>query len=197
MKGYKTVIFGILIAVTGALSTPEMQAFVAMHIPSVSGFLGLAVILLRTITTSPVFKDDDGASSKPPPGAGLVLLLLLPLALSSCKAISAPSTEYTADSSVYTVLTAEKMVLSRPCTSVVTTACVDKGLARKLKESRLALVAALKVYQDARDAYIAGGAQGGDAAVMAAYQSLSGALTAVQNILALPGVEAIMAKVKG
>ncbi len=196
MKGYKTVFLGVLIAATGALSTPEMAAYVAAHLPWVGGGLGAAVVFLRFVTNSPIFKDEDGDSPKLPPGAGLVLLFLLPLAMGGCNGALDPASEYAADSSAYTALTAEKLVLSRPCTATVTTVCVDRALAQQLKDSRLSLMAALKVYQSARDAAIAAGASGNDAAAAAAYQSLSGTVTAAQSILSLPSVQAIMTKAK-
>ncbi len=58
MKGWKTVLFGVLIAATGALATPEMQAFVAEHLPVVSGSLGAVIIGLRWLTNSSIFKKE-------------------------------------------------------------------------------------------------------------------------------------------
>ena len=55
MKGFKTVILGIAIAATGALSTPEMTAYIAEHLPYVSGGIGTVVVVLRAFTSSSIF----------------------------------------------------------------------------------------------------------------------------------------------
>ncbi len=123
----------------------------------------------------------------------LLLAAALCLTLSGCAGLSAPTSEYTVDSSVYTLLTAEKMVLSRPCTATVKVACVDKALAQRLKDSRIALMGSLHTYQDARDAYLAGG---DEAPVQAAYTAFASALTAAKNIIATPSVQAILEKTK-
>lgn len=56
MKGYKTVIFGVLLAVTSVLSNADMQAFIAAHVPAIGGSIGAIVIGLRAISTSSIFK---------------------------------------------------------------------------------------------------------------------------------------------
>jgi len=58
MKGFKTVAFGVLIAAISVLSNPEMQAFVADHLPEVGGMIGTAIVVLRAITTSAIFKKE-------------------------------------------------------------------------------------------------------------------------------------------
>ncbi|MDE2233672.1 MAG: hypothetical protein KGJ90_06245 [Patescibacteria group bacterium] len=55
MKGFKTFIFGSLIALTAVLSNADMQAFIAQHIPEVGGSIGGIIIALRTLTTSSIF----------------------------------------------------------------------------------------------------------------------------------------------
>lgn len=55
-KGWKTVLFGVLIAATAALSSPEMQAFISNNIPAVGTGIGTAIVVLRAITTSAIFK---------------------------------------------------------------------------------------------------------------------------------------------
>jgi len=56
MKGWKTITFGALTALAAALATPEMAAFVAENLPWVGGGLGTAVVILRWLTTTPIFK---------------------------------------------------------------------------------------------------------------------------------------------
>ena len=58
MKGFKTVAFGVLVALLSLLSnaTPEWQAFVAAHIPVLGSITGVLVVVLRAITDSPIFK---------------------------------------------------------------------------------------------------------------------------------------------
>lgn len=57
MKGFKTIAFGLALGLVSLLSNPEMQAFIAQHIPSIGGSIGGMIIFLRFITTSPIFKD--------------------------------------------------------------------------------------------------------------------------------------------
>lgn len=59
MKGFKTVAFGVALALTAVFSSPEMQAFVAAHLPAVGGSIGLIVIILRAITASPIFSKPE------------------------------------------------------------------------------------------------------------------------------------------
>ncbi|KKL25242.1 hypothetical protein LCGC14_2407310 [marine sediment metagenome] len=56
MKGWKTTVFGVLIAVLGALTSADMQAWIMENFPWVSGGLGTAIIILRALTTSPIFE---------------------------------------------------------------------------------------------------------------------------------------------
>lgn len=58
MKGMKTVAFGVLTAALSLLSGPEMQAWVAEYLPFVGGGLGVAVVWLRYLTSSPIFKKE-------------------------------------------------------------------------------------------------------------------------------------------
>ena len=55
-KGWKTIIFGVLVGATAALSSPEMQAFIADNIPEVGTGIGTAIVILRALTTSAIFK---------------------------------------------------------------------------------------------------------------------------------------------
>lgn len=58
MKGLRTVVLGILIALISVFSNADMQAFISEHIPAIGGSIGTAVIVLRAITTSSIFKKD-------------------------------------------------------------------------------------------------------------------------------------------
>ncbi len=55
-SGYKTVIFGGLVALTAVFSSPEMQTYFAENLPWVGGLVGTAVVVLRAITSSSIFK---------------------------------------------------------------------------------------------------------------------------------------------
>lgn len=59
MKGFKTVIFGVLLALISILSNAEMTAFFAEHLPVVGSAVGAVVVILRAITSSPIFKKDE------------------------------------------------------------------------------------------------------------------------------------------
>jgi len=59
VKGFKTILFGVLVAAISVLSNPEMQAFVAEHLPEVGGMIGTAIVVLRAVTTSAIFKKDE------------------------------------------------------------------------------------------------------------------------------------------
>lgn len=58
LSGYKTVIFGILLAALSILSNADMQAFVGEHLPWVGGIVGALVVGLRALTTSSIFKPE-------------------------------------------------------------------------------------------------------------------------------------------
>lgn len=58
MRGYKTVIFGVLLAASAAVSDASMQAFIAEHIPAAGMAIGTAVIVLRALTSSAIFKKE-------------------------------------------------------------------------------------------------------------------------------------------
>ncbi len=62
MKGYKTITFGILLALLSIFSNPDMQAWAAEHIPQLGGGIGTIVVILRALTASPIFdiKDSKG-----------------------------------------------------------------------------------------------------------------------------------------
>ena len=58
MKGLKTTAFGVLTALLSLLSTPEMAAWVAEYLPFVGTALGVAIVWLRYLTNSPIFKKE-------------------------------------------------------------------------------------------------------------------------------------------
>jgi hypothetical protein len=55
-SGFKTVAFGVLIALIAVFSSAEMQVFFAENLPMVGGFVGTAIVILRAITNSSIFK---------------------------------------------------------------------------------------------------------------------------------------------
>ena len=54
MKGYKTLGFAALVALTSFLASPEMSQWVGEHLPEVGGGLATAIAVLRAITNSPM-----------------------------------------------------------------------------------------------------------------------------------------------
>lgn len=83
MRGFKTFAFGAVLALIAVLSNADMQAFIAEHIPSIGGGIGIAVIFLRAITSSAIFR--DAGRQAPPKVLGMLLAgaLVLPL-LAGC-----------------------------------------------------------------------------------------------------------------
>lgn len=58
MKGFKTITFGVLLALISIFSNEEVIQFVAENFPAVGTSLGTAVIILRAVTSSAIFKKD-------------------------------------------------------------------------------------------------------------------------------------------
>ncbi len=58
IKGFKTVAFGVMTAALSLLSGPEFAAWVGENLPWVGGALGAAVVWLRYLTSSPMFRRD-------------------------------------------------------------------------------------------------------------------------------------------
>ena len=115
--------------------------------------------------------------------------------MTSCSSVMSTSGAYTIDTSAYTVLTTEKAVLKRPCSSTVTVYCVDSSLAKVLQDSRIILMTALHNYQDARKSYnaaISSGSTTDEAAVKSAYTALQDAITSANSVLALSTVQEIL-----
>lgn len=55
-SGFKTVAFGVLIALIAIFSNPEMQAFFAANVPWIGTLVGTIVVILRAVTNSGIFK---------------------------------------------------------------------------------------------------------------------------------------------
>jgi len=55
MKGFKTIGFGILLAILSIFSNPDMVAFISENIPAVGTSIGGIVIVLRAVTSSAIF----------------------------------------------------------------------------------------------------------------------------------------------
>jgi hypothetical protein len=58
IKGFKTLAFAVAIGLASALSTPEVQFWVAANMTWAGPALGTAIVVLRAFTTSPIFKDE-------------------------------------------------------------------------------------------------------------------------------------------
>ena len=59
MKGWRTVLFGVFIGLTAILASPEMQAFIAAHIPGLGAVVGTIIVILRALTTSSIFTGQE------------------------------------------------------------------------------------------------------------------------------------------
>lgn len=59
LKGWKTIIYAGAVFLTGALSSADMQQFVADHLAWASGAVALGIVVLRAVTASPIFKPSD------------------------------------------------------------------------------------------------------------------------------------------
>lgn len=55
MKGWKTIVFAGLVALTSFFASPEVAQFVADNLPEVGGGLAVVIAVLRAITNSPIF----------------------------------------------------------------------------------------------------------------------------------------------
>lgn len=56
MKGFKTVALGVALILLAALGNTDVQAFVHANLPAAEAGLGVAVIGLRALTSSAIFK---------------------------------------------------------------------------------------------------------------------------------------------
>lgn len=55
LKGWKTVAFGVLLALTTLFSSPEMQVFIGENIPWLGPVTATIVVVLRAVSTSAIF----------------------------------------------------------------------------------------------------------------------------------------------
>ncbi len=55
MAGWKTVVFGVLLVLVSVFSSTEVQAYVGEHLSWFGGAAGVIVVILRAITSSPIF----------------------------------------------------------------------------------------------------------------------------------------------
>ena len=56
MKGFKTIIYGVLIALIAVLGDDSVKLFVSENFAAVGGLLGTGVVVLRAVTNSAMFK---------------------------------------------------------------------------------------------------------------------------------------------
>jgi len=61
MKGFKTVAFGLLLALTSIFSSPEMATYFSENLPFVGTATGAIVVVLRGLTNSSIFKAEPPA----------------------------------------------------------------------------------------------------------------------------------------
>ena len=57
-KGWKTVIFGILLALISILSNEEMKQFLVENVEWIGGSIGTIVVVLRALTNSSIFSKE-------------------------------------------------------------------------------------------------------------------------------------------
>ena len=57
-KGWKTVAYGVLIGLLGLLTNEDMAAFLAEHVKWIGPLIGTGVVVLRAVTSSPVFEKE-------------------------------------------------------------------------------------------------------------------------------------------
>ena len=58
IKGYKTLAMAIILGLITALSSAEMQQYVATNLTWLGPILGTGIVMLRALTTTPIFKKD-------------------------------------------------------------------------------------------------------------------------------------------
>ena len=58
ITGYKTFGMAVILGLITALSSAEMQVFIAENVTWLGPVLGTVIILLRALTTTPIFKKD-------------------------------------------------------------------------------------------------------------------------------------------
>jgi len=55
MKGFKTVAFGVVLALSSIFANEQMITFITTHLPWVGSSIGGITIVLRAITSSAIF----------------------------------------------------------------------------------------------------------------------------------------------
>lgn len=58
MTGYKTVLFGVILALISIFSNADMTQFFAEHLPIVGSSVAGVVVVLRAITKTAIFQND-------------------------------------------------------------------------------------------------------------------------------------------
>lgn len=59
MKGFKTVAYGLLLALGSILASPEVSEHVGSHLGWYGSLAGTLVVVLRALTSSPIFKKPE------------------------------------------------------------------------------------------------------------------------------------------
>jgi hypothetical protein len=57
-KGWKTVVFGVLLALVSALSNEEMKQFLVENVEWIGSSIGTIVVVLRALTNSSIFSKE-------------------------------------------------------------------------------------------------------------------------------------------
>jgi len=58
-QGWKTIVFGIMLVLLSLFTNEEMVAYMSEYMPWLVGSIGVIVLILRTLTKSPIFKKED------------------------------------------------------------------------------------------------------------------------------------------
>lgn len=59
MPGFKTVLYGMVLALISIFSSDEMRAFIAENLPWFGTAAGGIVVILRALTSTPIFKKES------------------------------------------------------------------------------------------------------------------------------------------
>lgn len=90
MKGLKTVLYGLAIALIAVFSSADVQAFIADYIPQIGGAIGFGIVFLRAITSSSIFSGFRKPKIKPLSMLAIGLVLPLMLGCSIAKQADTP-----------------------------------------------------------------------------------------------------------
>jgi len=58
-QGWKTVVFGVMLVLLALFTNEEMVSYIEDYIPWLFGSIGIIVIILRTLTKSPIFEKKE------------------------------------------------------------------------------------------------------------------------------------------